>query len=369
LLLVMGLGGPLIWWDDEFCRQLTSRGFWVIRYDNRDCGRSSRIEGAPRPRPLWSLLGDTRSAAYTLDDMAADAAGLLDHLGVATAHVMGVSMGGMIVQTLAIEHPERVRSLVSIMSTTGRRTVGWASPSVARLLLRMPPRDRIEYVERTVRMLRRISSPGFPFDAERMRRRAEATFDRGLNPVGTARQMVAIAASGDRTEALGRVRAPALVVHGRHARGWRTITPGDEPEGDEDARFAWRRDFQRRLADAGYAAVHWPPEYGGRGATLTESAIFFEELARSGAPLPANALGLLLAGPTIMSAASASPGGRRPLALQARPARHRAARGRRTTPRGARAPGRPQAAASRGVRLCISALPLRPRAPAEPVAT
>jgi pimeloyl-ACP methyl ester carboxylesterase len=216
LLLVMGLGGPLIWWDDEFCRRLTGRGFWVIRYDNRDCGRSSRIEGAPRPRPLRSLLGDTRSAAYTLDDMAADAAGLLDHLGVAPAHVMGVSMGGMIAQTLAIRHAERVRSLVSIMSTTGRRTVGWASPSVARLLLRTPPRDRTEYVERTVRMLRRISSPGFPFDAERMRRRAEATFDRGLNPVGTARQMVAIAASGDRTEALGRVRAPALVVHGRH---------------------------------------------------------------------------------------------------------------------------------------------------------
>jgi pimeloyl-ACP methyl ester carboxylesterase len=214
LLLVMGLGGPLIWWDDELCRMLVERGFYVIRYDNRDCGRSTRMGSAPRPRPLRALLGATGSASYTLDDMAADASGLLDHLGLPAAHVMGISMGGMIAQTLAISHPERVLSLTSILSTTGRRTVGWARPRVLPLLARGLPRSRAEYVDEAVRLWRLIRSPGFPFDEERIRRRAEATFDRGIDPVATARQLVAIAASGDRTRALRGLRVPALVIHG-----------------------------------------------------------------------------------------------------------------------------------------------------------
>jgi pimeloyl-ACP methyl ester carboxylesterase len=215
LLLVMGLGGPLIWWDDDLCQMLVDSGFYVVRFDNRDCGRSTRIEGVARPRVMRALLGSGRSASYLLDDMAGDAVGLLDQLELSSAHVMGVSMGGMIAQALAIGHPGRVRSLVTIMSTTGARTVGWPSPRVVPLLTRRPPRGREGYVEFTVKMWRIIGSPGFPFDEQRIRRRAEATWDRGVDPVATARQLVAITSSGDRTPALRRLRLPALVVHGK----------------------------------------------------------------------------------------------------------------------------------------------------------
>jgi pimeloyl-ACP methyl ester carboxylesterase len=214
LLLVMGLGGPMIWWDAELCAMLVERGFFVIRFDNRDCGRSARIRSAPRPRPVNVLLGDTRSAAYTLTDMAADTAGLLSHLGLPAAHVAGVSLGGMIAQTLAIRHPERVLSLTSIMSTTGSRAVGWPKASVLPVLLQRLPRTRPEYVAEVVRLSRQIGSRAYPVGDERARRRAQATFDRGLNPAGTARQLVAIMASGDRTRALRRVRVPTLVIHG-----------------------------------------------------------------------------------------------------------------------------------------------------------
>lgn len=214
LLLVMGLGGPLIWWDDDLCGMLADRGFHVIRYDNRDCGRSTMMNGAARPSPMRALLGDTRSASYTLDDMAADAAGLLDHLGLSAAHVMGISMGGMIAQTLAIRHPERVLSLTSIMSTTGGRTVGWPKPRALPVLLRRPSRGKDAYVEQAVRLWGLIGSPDYPFDEARIRARAAATYDRGIDFAGTARQLVAITASGDRTRKLRKVRAPTLVVHG-----------------------------------------------------------------------------------------------------------------------------------------------------------
>src|SRR4051812_42197766 len=138
LLLVMGLGGPLIWWDDQLCRMLVDRGFFVVRYDNRDSGRSESMTG--RASLVGSFLGARQP--YSLADMAADAAGLLDHLGIAAAHVTGVSMGGMIAQTLAIRHPTRVRSLVSVMSTTGRRLVGWPDPRVLRLLMAPGVRNR-----------------------------------------------------------------------------------------------------------------------------------------------------------------------------------------------------------------------------------
>jgi pimeloyl-ACP methyl ester carboxylesterase len=214
LLLVMGLGGPLIWWDDELCQLLVDRGFFVIRYDNRDCGRSTRIKSAPKPRPFNVMLGDTRSAAYTLTDMAGDAAGLLGHLDLPAAHVAGVSLGGMIGQTLAIRHPGRVLSLTSIMSTTGSRKVGWPKAKVMPVLLHRLPRTRPEYVDEVVRLWRQIGSPGYPVTDERIRRRAEATFDRGLNPAGTARQLVAVMASRDRTRALRSIRVPTLVIHG-----------------------------------------------------------------------------------------------------------------------------------------------------------
>jgi pimeloyl-ACP methyl ester carboxylesterase len=214
LLLVMGLGGPLIWWDDGLCELLVEHGFYVIRYDNRDCGRSTMMNGAAPPSPLRALLGDSRTASYTLDHMADDAAGLLDHLELPSAHVMGISMGGMIAQTLAFRRPEHVLSVTSIMSTTGSRRVGWPKPRTLPVLWRRPPRSRDGYIEHTLRVWRLIGSPGFPLDEDRIRARAGATYDRGIDPRGTARQLVAITASGDRTARLRKISAPALVIHG-----------------------------------------------------------------------------------------------------------------------------------------------------------
>ncbi|EOD64687.1 alpha/beta fold hydrolase [Amycolatopsis vancoresmycina] len=210
LLLIMGLGAPMIWWDEEFCTDLAERGFRVIRFDNRDAGRSSRMRGRANLAQAYVL----RSAPYSLADMADDAAGLLDALGVPAAHVAGASMGGMIAQTLAIRHPARVRSLTSIMSSTGGRLVGRPSPRTMPMLLTAPPRTRADYVELLVRTFRLIGSPGYPFDEDRMRRRAERTYDRGVPPGGSLRQLAAIMADRDRTPLLRRVRVPALVVHG-----------------------------------------------------------------------------------------------------------------------------------------------------------
>ncbi len=210
LLMIMGLGSQMIWWDDELCETLASEGFYVIRYDNRDAGRSSRMSG----RASLPLAYTLRVAPYSLKDMANDAAGLLDELGIAKAHVMGASMGGMVAQTLAIEHPLRVLSLTSIMSTTGSRFVGRPSTKAMAMLLSAPPRNREQYVEFLVRTFRIIGSPGYPFDEARMRKRAERSFERGVNPGGTARQLAAIMSGRDRFRALRRVRVPALVVHG-----------------------------------------------------------------------------------------------------------------------------------------------------------
>jgi pimeloyl-ACP methyl ester carboxylesterase len=222
LLLIMGLSAPMIWWDEEFCRMLADRGFYVIRYDNRDCGRSTSIRtGVPRRTRYQAYLGMAGNylgrrgeLAYTLGDLADDAAGLLDHLSIESAHVTGVSMGGMIAQKLAIRHPGRVRSLVSMSSTTGNRFVGLPRLRAVSTLTRRPPRDREEYVKFSLWIWGLIGSPGFPPDEERIRRRAENTFDRGINPAGTYRQFSAILATRDRTEALRQVRVPALVIHG-----------------------------------------------------------------------------------------------------------------------------------------------------------
>jgi pimeloyl-ACP methyl ester carboxylesterase len=210
LLLVMGLGGPMIWWDDEFCEQLVERGFFVVRFDNRDCGRSTKMRGRGSLPGAYVL----RSAPYALTDMADDAVGLLDVLNIPAAHVVGASMGGMIAQTLAVHHPSRVRSLTSIMSTTGARFVGRPSLRAASMLLSRRPDSRDSYLDLMVRTFRVIGSPGFPFDEPRMRNRAARTFDRGLNPGGTARQLAAIMSSRDRGPLLRRLRVPALVVHG-----------------------------------------------------------------------------------------------------------------------------------------------------------
>jgi pimeloyl-ACP methyl ester carboxylesterase len=215
ILLVMGLASQMLLWDDDFCEQLAGQGFWVIRYDNRDIGRSTIIRDGHVPTRWQLFIRDRRAAAYSLEEMAADGVGLLDHLGVSAAHVVGVSMGGMIAQVLAIRHPERVLSLVSIMSTTGNRRVGWPHPRMAMRMLRKPARDRAGYIEDHVDTYRAIGSKGqFDFEEESKRERAGRMYDRGYDPRGTARQLMAILAAPDRTPELSRVRVPATVIHG-----------------------------------------------------------------------------------------------------------------------------------------------------------
>jgi pimeloyl-ACP methyl ester carboxylesterase len=216
LLLVMGLGGPSIWWHDELCSDLVDRGFYVIRYDNRDVGWSTYLkEHRVRRRHLVrAFVGYRAAAPYTMADLADDACGLLDHLGIEAAHVCGVSMGGMIAQTMAITEPERVLSLVSIMSSTGRRTVGWQDPRLLPMLLSRSSRSREAYVAQSARVWNAIGSPGYPEDPDEKARRAGETWDRGVNVAGTARQMLAVLTQPDRSRALRGLKVPALVIHG-----------------------------------------------------------------------------------------------------------------------------------------------------------
>jgi pimeloyl-ACP methyl ester carboxylesterase len=214
LLLVMGLAVQMLGWDDELCAMLAERGFRAIRFDNRDVGHSTKLEAAGMPRRTDILLGRRRSAAYLLRDMAEDAIGLLDQLGIEAAHVVGASMGGMIAQTMAIRHPARVRSLVSIMSNTGRRWVGLPTPKALGTLFAQPRPGREAMVEQAVRTFRAIGSPGYPMDEPRLRELAGTSYDRSHSEAGIARQLHAITASGDRTRALRRLRLPATVIHG-----------------------------------------------------------------------------------------------------------------------------------------------------------
>ncbi len=214
LLLIMGLGSQMLLWDDEFCGQLAGRGFRVIRFDNRDVGRSSLLKGAKIPSRWQLLRGSPSGAAYTLSDMAADSVGLLDALEIGAAHVVGASMGGMIAQVVAIEHPDRVLSLVSIMSTTGNRRVGKPQPKMMLRMMRKGQREREAYIADHLETFRAIGSKVYDFDEDHKRARAERLFERGVYPAGSARQLGAITAAGDRTEALGAVRVPTTVIHG-----------------------------------------------------------------------------------------------------------------------------------------------------------
>jgi len=218
MLLVMGLGSQMILWEEDFCAALAAQGRMVIRFDNRDCGRSSVIADAAPPTLRQLILRDRRAAAYSLDDMAQDAVGLLDALGIEAADVVGASMGGMIAQLIAINQRRRVRSLTSIMSSTGRPWVGLADPRVLRLILRRPSRDRDGYIADFTRTMRAIGSRTHPADERALREVAARCYDRGYHPAGTARQMAAIQTAWDRTAALRRLRLPALVIHGREDR-------------------------------------------------------------------------------------------------------------------------------------------------------
>jgi pimeloyl-ACP methyl ester carboxylesterase len=215
LLLVQGLGAQLISVEDGLCQELAGRGFLVIRYDNRDAGLSTWFDDA-RPVDLAAVWGgDHASLAYTLEDMADDAVGVLDAAGVEAAHLAGISLGGMIAQLVATRYPSRVRSLASIMSTTGNRAVGQPTGEAAKVMVAPMPRDRAGFVEQAVANARAISAgTAYPFDAEAVRRGAARSYDRAHHPKGVGRQFAAILAAGDRTEALGGIRVPTVVVHG-----------------------------------------------------------------------------------------------------------------------------------------------------------
>jgi pimeloyl-ACP methyl ester carboxylesterase len=215
MLMIMGLGTQMLGWHEGFCEKLAGRGFFVIRFDNRDVGRSSQIEGGPVPDLFAGAAGDFSTASYKLDDMADDAVGLLDELGVEAAHVVGASQGGMIAQTIAVRHPERALSLTSIMSSTGGHEVGQPHPEAVLALLNRPPEgDREGFADFAVNAFGVIGSPGFDPGEERLRERARLSFDRGIHPDGTARQLMAVLASGDRTEGLRGIEVPTLVIHG-----------------------------------------------------------------------------------------------------------------------------------------------------------
>ncbi len=216
ILLVMGLSTQMIAWHEDFCEQLAARGFQVIRFDNRDVGRSTHMDFPPPTtrQLLWRRVG---ARQYTLSDLAADTVALMRELRLEPAHLVGASMGGMIAQTVAAEHPRSVRSLVSIMSSTGNRWRGQPAPSIYKYFLRRPPRSREAYTERAAEIFGVIGSKQL-HDAEHIRELAGRSFDRGHDTAGGGRQLGAIIASGDRTRQLAEIAAPTLVIHGSKDR-------------------------------------------------------------------------------------------------------------------------------------------------------
>ena len=231
MLLIMGLGAQMVLWDDEFCERLAARGFRVIRFDNRDIGQSSKLSGGKRLTALELLklrfLRIPVAAPYKLSDMAEDTVGLMDALGIRSAHLVGASMGGMIAQEAAISFPARVRSLTSIMSTTGNPKVPPPTREASAMLMAPPPATKEEYLARFSQTWKLLRVGRFPQDEARDRMRAELCFSRGLNPAGVGRQLRAIFASGSRKERLRVVKAPTLVIHG-------TVDPLVHPMGGKD---------------------------------------------------------------------------------------------------------------------------------------
>ncbi|MES2165427.1 MAG: alpha/beta hydrolase [Pseudomonadota bacterium] len=218
LVLIMGLGAQMIHWDDDFCRDLADRGFRVIRFDNRDIGKSTRMSGGKPLRPIELLklriFKIAPEAPYKLWDMARDVVGLLDALGIRKAHIVGASMGGMIAQEIAMQYPERVLSLTSIMSSTGNPKLPQATREASAILLAPPPTTKAEYIKRFGQTWKVLRGGSFPLDEAKDLERAERTYARGLNPPGVGRQLRAILASGNRKDRLGSVKAPTLVIHG-----------------------------------------------------------------------------------------------------------------------------------------------------------
>jgi pimeloyl-ACP methyl ester carboxylesterase len=217
VLLIMGLGSQMILWPEELCEPLAAAGYHVIRFDNRDVGRSTILDGGPPPDLQLVATGEAE-APYLLEQMAEDAVGLLDALGIERAHIVGASMGGMIAQTIAAQFPDRVLSLASIMSYTGHLWKGTPAFRIYPILIRRPAPSRARAIESAVSAFRLIGSPGFPFDEPATRELAGLSYDRGYNPAGTARQLMAIVAGGDRSAELRRISAPTVVIHGTKDR-------------------------------------------------------------------------------------------------------------------------------------------------------
>jgi len=222
ILLIMGFAAQMTVWPGSFCEALAEHGFRVIRFDNRDVGLSTHFDGVRAPRMaramIANLLGIRIKTPYTLDDMALDAAGLLEALSIEQAHVVGVSMGGMIAQTLAAQRPGHVTSLTSMMSTSGKRGLRRPRADVLRYILfkRRRNMDRDAMIEYLVGLWALIGSPAYPTPHDERRRLVTSWVDRSLDPAGGIRQFAALAASGDRTQLLGRIRCPALVIHGEN---------------------------------------------------------------------------------------------------------------------------------------------------------
>jgi pimeloyl-ACP methyl ester carboxylesterase len=255
----MGLATQMLGWPEGFCEQLANRGRYAVRFDNRDVGLSTHLDDAPVPNLQEIFAGDMRSAVYTLETPAADTIGLMDALGLDSAHLVGASMGGMISQTIALDHPERVRSLVSIMSTTGDRNVGNPTDEATQALLAPPPRTREDAMERAVSTYGVIGSPGFPLDEAGLRDRAAMSWDRSIHdPKGVIRQLAAIIASGDRTGRLSEIDVPVTVIHGADdalisvsgGRATAKAIPGAELEVIEGMGHDLPRDAWPQIVDA-----------------------------------------------------------------------------------------------------------------------
>jgi pimeloyl-ACP methyl ester carboxylesterase len=218
LLLIIGLADQLISWDEKLCHQLAEKGHYVIRFDNRDAGLSSKIEEAGEPdimKIIEALMkGETIDPPYTIEDMAADTVGLMDALGIEKAHICGMSMGGMIAQTIALNYPKRVLSLISIYSGTGDPEEPQPKPEAMQLLLTPSPEERDAYIKFGVKLFTTISGPGFPYDEEWLRRHMAQAYDRSFCPQGAARQLVAIFTQKNRKPALKSLATPTLVIHG-----------------------------------------------------------------------------------------------------------------------------------------------------------
>ncbi|MEN6376300.1 MAG: alpha/beta hydrolase [Smithella sp.] len=214
LLLIIGAGGQMIYWELEFCESLAKRGLFVIRFDNRDAGLSKKFDEAGIPDMMAAMEGKPVVAAYSLDDIAADAVGLLDALGIQKAHICGSSMGGEIAQIISYRYPERVLSLTSIMSSTGNPELPQMKPEVLAAVFKPVPAEREAYIEHNVNLWRMLWSPGFPFDEKRLRRVLAEGYDRSYYPPGMIRQSLAVLKNGYRKSLIASIEVPTLIIHG-----------------------------------------------------------------------------------------------------------------------------------------------------------